>query len=149
MSYLLILLKMYFVFIGCLCRRTTEFETVRFTVSRSRQRVDVTQKCGGGIINIYSGFPCVGVALSSNQGNSPLRSKNTGFHFALTSAKLPALRSVETPTPNPCEVRESSLFLEVTFAISNHRITYNSMLATSQKQRFSRKDFPGKSLVKT
>ena len=74
---------------------------------------------------------CVGVALSSNQGNSPLRSENTGFHFALTSAKLPALRSVETPTPNPCEVRECSLFLEVTFVISNHRITYNSMLATS------------------
>ena len=73
---------------------------------------------------------CVGVALSSNQGNSPLRSENTGFHFALTSAKLPALRSVETPTSNPCEVR-ASLFLEVTFAISNHRITYNSMLATS------------------
>ena len=74
---------------------------------------------------------CVGVALSSNQGNSPLRSENTGFHIALTSAKLPALRSVETPTPKPCEVRESSLFLEVTFAISTHRITYNSMLATS------------------
>ena len=53
---------------------------------------------------------CVGVALSSNQGNSPLRSENTGFHFALTSAKLPALRSVETPTPNPCEVRECSFF---------------------------------------
>ena len=63
------------------------------------------------------------IALSSNQGNSPLRSENTGFHFALTSAKLPALRSVETPTPNPCEVRECSLFLEVTLAMSNHRIT--------------------------
>ena len=74
---------------------------------------------------------CVGVALSSNQGNSPLRSENTGFHFALTIAKLPALRSVETPTPNPYKVRASSLFLEVTFAISNHRITYNSMLAIS------------------
>ena len=70
---------------------------------------------------------CFGVALLSNQGNSPLRSENTGFHFALVSAKLPALRSVETPTPNPCEVRECSLFLDVTFAISNHRITYNSV----------------------
>ena len=81
---------------------------------------------------------CFGVALSSNQGNSPLRSENTGFHFALTSAKLPALRSVETPTPNPCEVRECSLFLEVTFVISNHRITYNSMLAIASSRITSR-----------
>ena len=43
-----------------------------------------------------SGFPCVGVALSSNQGNSPFRSENTGFHFALTSVQLSALRSAET-----------------------------------------------------
>ena len=81
------------------------------------------------------------VFLDSKYENSQLRSEKAGFHFAVATAKLHLLRRMETAISEFLRsvwkeldtsslVPECSLFLEVTFAISNHRITYNSTLAT-------------------
>ena len=83
--------------------------------------------------------------------NQPTSEWMAGFHLQVKSCihfkgwkqhlRIPAecMHRLRTNIIICLWVCECYLFLKIIFAISNHRITYNSMLETSYKQRLSQK----------